>query len=109
VIEITVWHGKCVETHCAPRRQLKSPFGTESALKRTVRRGVNPFERVSSVPAYGFNRRPRAAVMANAEPNDLLVDTSSAGTLLATDMLTKIGIVPEPHDTLWISFWPRAR
>ena len=21
VIEITVWHEKCVETHCAPRRQ----------------------------------------------------------------------------------------
>jgi hypothetical protein len=42
-------------------------------LKRTVRRGVNPFKRVSSVPDYGFNRRQPAAVMANAEPNDPLV------------------------------------
>ena len=37
---------------------------------------------------------------AGLEIPNVLVDTGSAGTLLATDMLAKIGIVPEPYDTL---------
>ena len=37
---------------------------------------------------------------AGLEIPNVLVDTGSAGTLLAADMLAKIGIVPEPYDTL---------
>ena len=55
-------------------------------MKRTARRGVNPFQRVLAVPDYGFNRRPRAAVMANVEPNDPLIvrQGSSDGFVVAT-------------------------
>jgi predicted aspartyl protease len=37
---------------------------------------------------------------AEIEIPSVLVDTGSASTLFATDVLAKIGIVPEPHDIL---------
>ena len=37
-----------------------------------------------------------------AQVPDLVVDTGSATTMLSTDMVAQVGIVPEPHDILHV-------
>jgi hypothetical protein len=39
---------------------------------------------------------------AQMEVPDVLVDTGSAGTVLAADVVTQVGIVPEPQDRLHV-------